>query len=127
MATGTRKNILVVEGDNFLRAALEMFCSGYAPTLAVSNARDAIDALNMDLVAVILGAHHADGSGLTLLEKIRERRDELPVLVLTRDVSADLSERAQQLGANILLKSDGSTRLESFIRQAVGVPFNAEA
>ena len=126
MATGRRGNILVVEGDSFLRAALEIFCSGYAPTLALSSASDATDSFNLDLLAVIIGVHHSDGAGWALLEKIRERQPELPVLMVTRNVSADLSERARELGASILLKSDSSTRLKNFLREAVGANFDIE-
>lgn len=101
MSMGARKKILVVEIDDFLRSAFETFCSSYAPTLAVSNAKDAIDALDLDFSIVVIGIHH-DDSGLAVLEKIRERRANLPVLVVTRDASIDISPRARELKADIL-------------------------
>jgi DNA-binding NtrC family response regulator len=114
-----RRAILVVEGDEFIRRAIEKYCSSYAPTMSVSTARGAIKALDQDLVAVVLNIHPPDGSGLTVLEKIRERNPVVPVLIRTDGVIPGLDRLARQHGAELLGGSDSLTRLKDFISRAV--------
>jgi CheY-like chemotaxis protein len=114
-----RGAILVVEDDDFMRRAIERYCASYAPTVAVSTVRDAINALDRNLIAAVLDVELPDGSGLTVLEKLREQNPILPVLVLTGNVTAEVASRAYELGAEFLSKSDDSTRLKDFLNRAI--------
>jgi len=122
MFSEERRAILVVEDDDVMRRALERYCASYAPTVAVSTVRDAINSLDRDLMAAVVDVHLTDGSGLTVLEKLREQNPILPVLVLTGNVTADVASRAYEFGAEFLSKSDDSTRLKDFLSRAMRAP-----
>ena len=126
MFIGERGKILIVEDDEFMLRALERFCANYSSTIAVATFRDAVNAIGQNLVAVVLDVHLPDGSGITFLEKIRERDPRVPVLVLTGDVSTWIVDRARALGAEFLSKIDDSSRLKSFLRRAVNSSRYAE-
>ncbi|MBN1656034.1 MAG: response regulator [Deltaproteobacteria bacterium] len=113
------KQILIVEDDEFMLRALERFCSAYGQTVAVSTVRDALKALDRELAAVVLDVKLPDGSGLTVLEKIREKQADLPVLVLTGLDPTDIEEQALSLKAEFLSKSDDSSKLKDFLRRAI--------
>ncbi len=114
-----RETILVVEDDEFVRRAIERYCSAYAPTLSVATVRDALEALDHDLVAMVLDIELPDGSGLTVLEKLRERHPVLPVLIHSGHINSEVAIQALRHGAELLGKSGDLTRLRQFIKQAV--------
>jgi len=123
MPKGEHRKILIVENDEFMRRALERYCTNYSQTVAANTCRDAIDALDQKLIAVILDVYLPDGLGISVLEKIRECQRELPVLVITGDLSTQVVNRAYELGAEFLSKTDNSTRLKSFLDRAVNASF----
>jgi DNA-binding NarL/FixJ family response regulator len=117
---GERKGvILVVEDDAFMRRAIQRYCFTYAPAYSVATVKGAIEALDQDLVAAILDVNLPDGSGLTVLEKLRERHPALPVLIHTCDITPDVTLLADRFGAELLCKSDSTERLDDFLRRAV--------
>jgi DNA-binding response OmpR family regulator len=113
------QRILIVEDDEFMLRALERFCASYGQTVAVSTVKDAIKALDRNLSAVILDVKLPDGSGLTVLEKLRQQGSNVPVLVLTGLDPTEIEERALSLQAEFLSKSDDSSKLKDFLRRAV--------
>lgn len=115
------RKILVVEDDEFMLRALERYCASYGQTLAMSTVRDAVKAIKQNLAAVILDVGLPDGSGITVLEQIREQKPDLPVLVLTGLDPIDISKQALELGAEFLSKSDDSTRLKDFLNRALSL------
>ncbi len=121
MGTEKGKAILVVEADEFIRLAVEEYCSGYAPTVSVSTVQDAIEALGRDLVAVVLGIHPADESALCLLEKIRARDALLPILIYTNGITSTVAHLAARYQAELLGRSDNLSRLKKFITRSVRV------
>jgi len=60
-----------------------------------------------------------DGSGLDLLEEIRDSDSLVPVLVLTGEIERDLINRAQRLGASYVVKPASMDNIERFVRQAI--------
>ena len=114
-----KRIILVVEDDEFVRRAIERYCSAYAPTLSVATVRDALEALGQDLVAIVLDIDLPDGSGLTVLEKLRERDPALPVLIHSGHIDSLVSIHAHRHGAELLGKSGDLTRLRDFVKRAV--------
>jgi DNA-binding response OmpR family regulator len=116
------QKILIVEDDEFMLRALERFCASYGQTVAVSTVRDATKALNRNLSAVILDVKLPDGSGLTVLQELRQQGSNVPVLVLTGLDPADIEERAHHLQAEFLSKSDDSSKLRDFLNRVIQVP-----
>lgn len=113
------QRILIVEDDEFMLRALERFCSSYGQTIAVSTVKDATKAVDRRLSAVILDVKLPDGSGLTVLEKLRQQKSNVPVLVLTGLDPSDIEERAHDLQAEFLSKSDDSSKLKDFLKRAL--------
>jgi len=116
------QKILIVEDDEFMLRALERFCSSYGETVAVSTVKDATKAIDRNLSAVILDVKLPDGSGLTVLEKLRQLSSSVPVLVLTGLDPTEIEERAHTLRAEFLSKSDDSSKLKDFLNRAIQVP-----
>lgn len=114
--TGT---ILVVGGDEFIRLAIVKYCSGYAPTVSVATIEAAMQALEEDVVAMILDIHPQDDLGLDLPEKVRQRKPLLPVLIRTDRVTPTIARLAAQHRAELLGQSDSTKRLRDFITRAI--------
>jgi DNA-binding response OmpR family regulator len=126
--TADRK-ILIVEDDEFMLRALERYCANYGQSVVSTTLKDAEKAIEQDLAAIILDIGLPDGSGLTLLETLREKGRDTPVLVLTGLDPVDIAERVRELRAELLLKSDDSSKLKEFLRRALassGVATNSE-
>jgi DNA-binding response OmpR family regulator len=113
------RKILIVEDDEFMLRALERFCANYGQATVAATLRDAKKAIEEDVAAVILDIGLPDGSGLTLLETLREKGRDTPVLVLTGLDPVDIAERVRELKAELLLKSDDSSKLKDFLRRAL--------
>ena len=114
-----RQTILVVEDDEFVRRAIERYCSDFAPTLSVATVRDALQALDRDLIAAILDIELPDGSGLTVLEALRERHPTLPVLIHSGCINTEVAVLAYRYGAELLGKTGDLIRLREFVKRAV--------
>lgn len=113
--------ILIVEDDEFMLRALERFCASYGQTVAVSTVKGATKVLSQNLSAVILDVRLPDGSGLTVLENLRQQGSNVPVLVLTGLDPTEIEERALSLQAEFLSKSDDSSKLKDFLNRAIQV------
>lgn len=114
------RKILIVEDDEFMLRALERFCASYGQVVVATTLREATKAIEQDIAAIILDIGLPDGSGLTLLENLREKGRDTAVLVLTGLDPVDTAERAGELNAEFLLKSDDSSKLKDFLRRALG-------
>ena len=95
------RSILIVEDEHALGNALCQVVRrvGHLPELAASGAA-ALDAFDGGaFAAVVLDIGLPDRSGLEILEELRARNPDLPVLVITAHATLDHAIRARQLGA----------------------------
>jgi len=97
--------ILVVEDHvgikEFLRAALSG--KGYAP-IVVSGPPDALPYIDRDTVRLaIIDIVTPKGSGLDLLQRIRDRRPALPCFIVSGHLTPERIDRARRLGAAEIL------------------------
>jgi two-component system response regulator HydG len=118
-----RARILVVDDDLACRnlAALLLELSGHSPTpvATVAHALELIDAEGADLVLTDLML--PGESGLDLVLGLRERRVDLPVIVMTGSDDTELIARALELGATTVLRKPYSPKwLEAAVGQALG-------
>lgn len=102
MLTGTKSRILVVDDEADIRESLETLLEieGYAVELAV-DATDATKKLEKNSYDLILLDYMMpDRSGMELLQEIRARDTETPIIMLTAYGSVEVAVRALKSGAN---------------------------
>ncbi|MFH1812636.1 MAG: response regulator transcription factor [Pseudomonadota bacterium] len=119
--------LLLVEDDGALRATLfqALRLAGHGVD-AVADGRTADAALatgTYDLVVLDLGLPHLDG--LDVLQRLRERQDRTPVLVLTARDNIDERVRGLRRGADDYLTKpfalpELEARIEALLRRAAG-------
>ena len=119
--------ILVVEDDDLIARGIASGLRAYGFTAdTVPTAAQAELALaHADCDAVVLDRGLPDGDGLSLLARLRERGDALPVLLLTaRDAVEDRIEGLQEGADDYLVKpfdlGELVARLHALIRRAGG-------
>ena len=113
-----RPVVLVVEDDRYMARAIERHVpkeidARFARTVAAASS---VLAKKCRLVAAIVDVGLPDGSGLEVVRQIRERHSSVPVLVLTAQVSAQLANEVNMLGAQYVCKPDFVHNLDSFFR-----------
>ena len=97
----TSARILIVEDDNALREALtETLALAGFETLAAADGREALARLDQEPVALVVSdVRMQPMDGQTLLRHIKERRPELPVLMMTAYGTIQDAVGAMHLGA----------------------------
>jgi DNA-binding response OmpR family regulator len=97
--------LLVVEDDEKLARSMRRFLTrrGFSVRLAEteSHALAVLDEATPD--AAILDVHLAGGSGLDVLEHLRQAGASIPTIVMTADDSLAVRQRAEQLGVAAFL------------------------
>ena len=96
-----KKSVLVVDDDPQIITALGE-CLGnfdYSMQVATNGAEALIKAADPDLSLVMLDVNLPDYSGLELLNKIKEKNANLPVIIMTGFVSTEAAIEAMKLGA----------------------------
>jgi CheY-like chemotaxis protein len=105
-ATDARTRVLVVDDDlgSRILMAIMLEKGGYSPTAVgtVSRALERIESDGTDVVVtdLIMPGH----GGLDLLESLRERACDTPVIVMTGSADDELAGRALDLGAEVVLR-----------------------
>jgi len=102
MATESQLRILIVEDDPdtamLIQESLEdHFGAGVVAHYSSVSAALAVDVDEIDIV--LSDMNLPDGTGLELLEKLLERRDDLPVVLVTAEQVSELALEAIQKGA----------------------------
>lgn len=107
MEDQTSKKILIVDDEHEFDKALATFLKGHGFTVFV--AQDATFAIQyvvkekIDLVILDLGL--PSGGGFFVLENIRKNRKikQMPIIVSTANISADIEKRSRELGADAFI------------------------
>lgn len=110
--------ILLVEDDPLIADALTAALRNSGHSIdAVRTVRDAEASLSTDYAVILLDLGLPDGDGLELLQRVRSRRQAVPVIVLTaRDRPAD-RVRGLDLGADdYVVKPFDLSEIEARIR-----------
>ncbi len=117
-----KTGILLVEDDHSLARVYQEYMRNDPYTLTlVDNGGDALEALpQAEIGCVILDLHLPDMSGFEILEKSRELRPGLPVVVITARGSIDTAVKAMQAGAaDFVIKPFKADRLRFTLRNAL--------
>lgn len=123
--------VLVVDDDGAVRAAfVRVLRKGGFAAVTAGSAAEAMQAIGqVPPVAVVTDVRMPEGSGLALLEQLRERGDmrALPVLVITGYADADAERAAGRAGNEIFLRKpirpvDLIRRLRSLLAGDAGEP-----
>ena len=101
------KKILIVDDDQAFDKALATFLTGHGFTVVI--AQDATFAIQyvvqekIDLVILDMGL--PSGGGFFVLENIRKNQKivQMPIIVSTANISADMERKSRQLGANTFI------------------------
>jgi CheY-like chemotaxis protein len=105
-ATGVRMRVLVVDDDlaNRIFVAILLETRGYSPT-AVGTVSRALERIESDGTDVVVTDLLMPGrGGLDLLESLRERACDTPVIVMTGSADEELAGRALELGAETVIR-----------------------
>ena len=101
----TARPILIIEDEHALGTALSFLVRrmGHLPTLVASGTAGLVALDGGDFAAVVLDIGLPDMSGLNVLEKLRQRGDAVPVLVITAHATLQHAIHAQKSGATAYL------------------------
>ena len=99
---GCEMRILVVEDERMLAGFLEeaLRAEGYVPTVAHDGDEGASEAVSGDYALVLLDLMLPGRSGLEVLDAIRARKPELPVIVVTAQGAVEQRVQGLDRGAN---------------------------
>jgi DNA-binding response OmpR family regulator len=122
--------ILVVEDERTLAGFIEraLLADGYAVTLADDGDQGALEALTGDYGLVLLDVMLPGRNGLDVLDAIRARRPELPVIVLTARGAIEQKVEGLDRGANdYVTKPFSLEELLARVRAQLRAPSQREA
>ncbi len=110
--------VLIVEDDGGVGRAIKRFVPEEHEAVLVQSVAEARGALatNLRLAAAVVDIGLPDGSGVEVVELLRQRSQHLPVLVLTALVNGRLINEVNALGAQYVCKPDFSRNLVAFFR-----------
>jgi len=96
-----KKKILIVDDEKLVRWALTQKCAEYGyQSIEAGTAEEAMRLLQSESPdAVLLDVHLPDGSGIEILEKIKEAGETYSVIMITADPQLDDVKAALRLGA----------------------------
>jgi DNA-binding NarL/FixJ family response regulator len=116
-----REKILIVEDEPVLSASLVRATETYFAPLTASSKAAAIGALDRgeQLVAAIVDVGLPDGDGLDVVQKLRDRHANLPILVLTGSNDPATINRAQMMRAEYVVKPFFRDNVEGFVQRAL--------
>lgn len=107
---------ILVEDSSTIRNTLIPAMHELADIDVIATAETVIEALaatdNHDWSLMVLDLFLREGSGLTVLERLRRRAPHQRIVVLTNYATADVRRRCTQLGADAVF--DKSTELDDF-------------
>src|SRR5580704_13953981 len=111
--------LLLIEDDRMISESLETALrqSGYAVDVAGNAETGELSLAGQQYDLVLLDLGLPDGSGLDILRKLRARRDQIPVLILTaRDTLKDVVTGLDHGADDYMIKPFALEELEARIR-----------
>jgi DNA-binding response OmpR family regulator len=127
---GCEMRILVVEDERTLAGFIEqaLRAEGYAPTVVHDGDAGAAEALSGDYALVLLDLMLPRRSGLEVLDAIRARKPELPVIVVTAQGAVERRVEGLDRGANdYVTKPFSFEELLARVRAQLRMPTQREA
>jgi RNA polymerase sigma factor (sigma-70 family) len=119
---GHEPTVFIVDDDSAMRDSLRLLCESVGLNAReFSSARQFLDEHDMEASGcLILDVRMPGGSGLVLLERLREMGNNVPVLVLTGYADVPMAVRAmKQVNVEFLEKTVGQQELLDCIQQAI--------
>ncbi|MBI4612437.1 MAG: response regulator [Planctomycetes bacterium] len=119
-----KPKILLVDDDPGIRRMLGDYLSDSYTVLAASNAAEAARLWTLDLALMIVDISMPGASGLDLVEALRKRSSNVPVLIVTAYASPEHVRRARALHVqHFLVKPFDLAVIEQRVREAIfGAP-----
>lgn len=113
-------HLLVVEDDESVAAAISLLAKGVGSVEVVSTVADANDAIARltGPVAALVDLGLPDGSGYEVIETLRSRIPDAPVMVLTGNMAPEAVNRVHLLRAEFVSKPEFSANLRDFLSRA---------
>ena len=124
------QTILIIEDEHALAAGLAAVCRrlGRQATLCSSGQRGLEEAGRGECALAVLDIGLPDMSGLAVLEELRRRSPQLPVLIITAHGNLDNAVAAKKLGAaGYLVKPLDLTEVQETLRQLLSAAPSAAA
>ncbi|MDA3787799.1 MAG: response regulator, partial [Desulfobacula sp.] len=118
------ENILIVDDEkNYPTIIREILKEEGYKSLTASSGMEALDILNNELIDLVLTDVKMPGmSGIQLLEKIKEIKPDIPVIIMTADGSVEKAVEAMHKGAyTFILKGFENQTLIAHIAKAISV------
>ena len=115
--------ILLVDDEPRIRRVLDLALSdlGYGLVLAEDLAGARIRLAEERIQLVLADLQLPDGTGLDLLEEIREEREEVPVILMTAYGTVETAVKAMKLGAfDYVVKPFSVDEIDALMRRALG-------
>jgi DNA-binding NarL/FixJ family response regulator len=108
--------LLVVEDDEVVQHALTRFYGSSCSVTCVETRSSALSLIHSgpSVAGAVIDVRLPDGSGLDVLQHLREANSQCPVLILTAYFEREHAARAQLFGAEFLPKPPGTEHLDAF-------------
>ncbi len=110
---------LIVEDDREVARAVVRRVPDSLQTVVVASVAEALGAMAMPvpLAGAVVDIGLPDGSGLKVVEGLRDKHPQLPVMVLTATLDRELINAVHALGAEYVCKPDFDENLQSFLHR----------
>jgi len=120
-ARHTAPRMLVVEDDPLAARAMSRLLGRGWPILHARSRADALTIIegSTPLAAAVVDLVLEDGDGMDVVARVREKRPNLPVLIVTGSLSESLVNRAAILGATYVCKPDVAGALLAFAARSL--------
>lgn len=112
---------LIIEDEPSVARSLSRYFRKHRPVTLASSLGEARNALSDGRVwsGIVLDLVLPDGSGIELLEELRNKHVGTPVLVITGEFNRDIVNKAQSLRAEYVCKPASAENLAPFIQTAL--------
>lgn len=122
-----RSPLLIVDDDAHVRNCYERLLRRFRPIVDAPSAALALDlAATQELAGAIIDVGLADGNGLDVAARLRERRPELPTLIVTGNEDPAVCRWALRLGVFFGIKPIGLAEFAPLLAAAATYDYSFE-
>jgi DNA-binding NarL/FixJ family response regulator len=116
-----RPKLLICEDDPALGRSLQRGTRAYFDVVMTNTVEDALGLIDkrFDLAAAVVDIHLPDGTGFEVVEALREKDPNLPVLILTGSNDPTIINRAHKLRVEFVCKPVFSENLSQFVQRTL--------